>query len=219
MLDWPGKVIWGFSVFGLLFGAALFNPTAFNLKEVRDDFVNWIGWLNRGTVYNDKGKIDEVKTSWSNFHDALVDERKTGIRWYSMLLPSKEMLMSVVLLAIVSDAMRKHDWHGGHIALLALPVGPASFLLLFYLILKCPCCKAAGAMWVSPAVGVFFVCLAEIAAVQYFNPSLTTPEWIGLTCQIDVDTPPLGARSSQITRPLRDDRSPWSIPVTKAPKR
>ena len=118
----------GLTPLALLLGPAIFNPEAFVLTKVKEDFVDWCQWLGRREK---KDKYNAVN-SWSDFH-ALKQEDKARVRSHALLLPSKEMLFGLPLLLVAYETMQPHGWGALHFALLALPIAPFAATLIVLL--------------------------------------------------------------------------------------
>lgn len=103
----------------LLYSPSIFNPRAVNLKLARQDFFLWLRWL----VSRDP------KTSWSAFHASRLSA-KAGAAAFSVVLPSKELLISIPLLFMIRQAMRPHNWLPLYTLVLAVPVSPAAAVAL-----------------------------------------------------------------------------------------
>ena len=118
----------GLTPLALLLGPAIFNPEAFVLQKVKEDFVDWCQWLGRREK---KDKYNAVN-SWSDFH-ALKQEDKARVRSHALLLPSKEMLFGLPLLLVAYETMQPHGWGALHFALLGLPIAPFAATLIVLL--------------------------------------------------------------------------------------
>ena len=97
----------------LLLGPYLFNPRAFERRQAVSDVGVWARWLVNGG-------------GWAAHHHATV-AKKGGSRAYSILLPSKELLLAVPLMVLSHEVVRAHIAPPAHWALLAcllLPLLP-----------------------------------------------------------------------------------------------
>lgn len=122
----------GSTAFALLFSTAMFNPRLLAAHLLVADVRGFYLWLK------------DPKAGWSKFHADII-AKKSGSEPRSIILPSKEMLVSIPLLLIVQQTMRRRGWTTGHLVLLALPLVCASFvgmgLLLRHVLVRRYLCK------------------------------------------------------------------------------
>lgn len=99
------------TAFALLFSTALFNPRLLAAHLLCKDVGGFFAWLRDANGH-------------AKFHSDVL-AKKAGSEMHAVLLPSKELLLSLPLLLIAQQSMRPRGWTTGHLVLLALPIGPA----------------------------------------------------------------------------------------------
>jgi len=112
--DAQGLVFAGIVPFSLLFAPSLFNPGCFSIRNACDDLSGFLRWLGRDDV-----------DGWLSHHRSLV-KKKALSSLASVLLPSKELIVSIFLLVLVIVRMTEPpiNWTVGYVLLVALPLGP-----------------------------------------------------------------------------------------------
>ena len=154
----------------------LFNPHGFELWLRLEDLGKWVRWLADG---GDKG--------WGGHHRAICDKKK-GTEAHSLLLPSKEMLISFPFVVIYFEAFRRYGWGWLELALTALPLLPSLVTAM-----GVTACKLAGRRTPASQGGrhkhthimvaaVSFVALqvAEVVALALLLPGLPASHWVAI---------------------------------------
>jgi len=169
--------VWVFGLMtplALLYSPALFNPQCFELRTLLVDLVDWFAWL-----------ADTGPSGWLQYHKRLCD-KKPGTHVQAMLLPSKELLLSIPLLIVSFEAMQAYGWGSWQLAALMLPPTPAVGAVTLALLKRlCRCCSRRRRGEVSElpvAAGlVCGLCLAaEALLLHSVAPALPVPHWITL---------------------------------------
>lgn len=99
---------------GLLYGPTLLNPHCFRLSDAWSDFEEWLKWLLRSHFCKSQGS---AYRSWSEFHQQRCNDKQWrgpdgqvfgwGPRAKFFLMPSKELLLSVPLVGLAFQAIRR----------------------------------------------------------------------------------------------------------------
>jgi hypothetical protein len=211
-LSLPVYVIAAMVPFALLFGPALFNPQSFAGAEQCDDIKDWLGWMRgdekRLQVLKSKtedarsaNEKDELKKleganknspffCWRIWHMNRCGANKYNVRAHAFLLPSKEMIVSALMLLISAQVLRKYD--AGHsvfsgvsvqqLALLVLPI--EGFLAVIFgsvshQVLNCTCLKGKSTYHICAAVCALFMIVVEAFYLRYTH-SLSASEFSAL---------------------------------------
>ena len=141
-----------------------------------------------------KAKFD-ANASWAEFHQ-LKQEVKGGVELHTLLLPSKELLMTVPLLLITNQATRPLGWTPAHLLVLALPVLPVGGIGLLMLlaqsraamealagtgcaayVLGCGCANHPQALWLLLCAGWLVV---EAIWCHSSFPQMSRAVWVSV---------------------------------------
>jgi len=119
--------------FALLAGPSLFNPGCFNQSHgASRDLAAWWSWLSAEPA---PGTKRDPKKSWSEWWYTRQAAR-AGAHTCSFLLPSKELMLGLLLLLISVKVLQPHGWYALVYLLIPLPLTALVAMLLLALALE-----------------------------------------------------------------------------------
>lgn len=107
-------------------------------RILREDMLGYLAWLRD-------------PNGWEKYHRSLAAQKR-GSALYAICLPSKELLLSILLLLLTKEAMRPRGWGALHLLVLAVPLVPTALLGLL-LLCRGLCARACPARRISPSGG------------------------------------------------------------------